>query len=68
LPSKDDGNIYYQEDPNKVGKIDTIHPLSWDEAKAIENENEEENTDPFLNLFVKKLEPNDNLSEDINFN
>lgn len=68
LPSKDDGNIYYQEDPNKVGKIDTINPLSWEDAKAIENENEEENTDPFLNLFVRKLEPNDNLSEDINFN
>ena len=70
LPEKDDGNIYYQEDTNKVGKIDTIHPLTYEQAKALRKENEEENTDPFLDLFVKKLEPNasDHLSEDINFN
>ena len=67
LPGSDDGNTYYLEDAERIGRIDTTNPLTWTQAKNLINGNTA-NAEPFLNLFVKKINPIESLSNDIQFN
>ena len=65
LPGEDDGNLYYIDSKEVVGKIDTANPLSWTQANALKEQADDSETVPYLKLFVKKVTADKFEDEDI---
>lgn len=66
LPSTDDGSIFYQE--TALHEIDTLNPLTWEEAKALADAADESDVRPFLPITVKKVASNEVNNTDAQFN